>query len=40
MHTSKSLTLAIAALTCSLQASAIELNEQLSLTITPAVFSD
>ncbi|UUY07857.1 TorF family putative porin [Pseudomonas sp. J452] len=40
MHARKTLTLAIAALTCSLQAGAIELNEQLSLIVTPAVFSD
>ncbi|MBB2495125.1 TorF family putative porin [Aquipseudomonas ullengensis] len=40
MRTPQRLALAIAALTCSLQASAIELNDQFSLIITPALTSD
>ncbi|MGL4318639.1 MAG: TorF family putative porin [Pseudomonas sp.] len=40
MRTPQQLTLAIAALTCSLQAGAIELNEQFSLAITPMLTSD
>jgi uncharacterized protein (TIGR02001 family) len=40
MHRLNRLTLAIAALTCSLQAGAIELNEQFALVVTPSVLSD
>ena len=40
MRIHRHLTLAIAAATCSLQASAIELNEQFALSITPAIYSD